>query len=171
VLLVGASGHVARKHVHTTCDSKCRCYVDGRAQHTRRILVQLRKHVENLVSSSLHACRNTTCTEPGIEACITCACTNFGPQNTGRKSDVCARSNWGVSIWVPMSVNNAPWFVVRNSVFAPPVELHGHRGSVWRVIKCLPLLPDFMGRVYIDSEEIIYRYFQIEISSNCTMKY
>jgi hypothetical protein len=106
----------------------------------RRILVQLCKHAENPVSSSLPACRDTTCTEQRIiEACITCTCTNFGPQNMGRKSNVGAHTNWDLPIKVLTSVNNAPWYVARKSVFYPPIELHGHRGSAWRVIKCLPL--------------------------------
>jgi hypothetical protein len=46
-------------------------------------------------------------------------------------------------------VNNAPWCAVRKSLFYPPIELHGHRGSAWRVIKYVPLVTDFMGRVYV----------------------
>jgi hypothetical protein len=136
------------KPVHTTCHSRCRRFVDGRAQHSRRILVQLCKHAENPVSSSLPACRDTTCAEPRIEACITCTCTNFGPQNMGRKSNVGAHNNWGVPVKVLTSVNNAPWCAVRKSLFYPPIELHGHRGSAWRVIKYVPLVTDFMGRVW-----------------------
>jgi hypothetical protein len=98
--------------VHTACHSRCRRSVDGRGQHTRRILVQLCKHAENPVSSSLPACRDTTYAEPRIEACMTCTCTNFGLQNTGRKSNVCAHNNWGVPIDVLTSMNNAPWCVV-----------------------------------------------------------
>jgi hypothetical protein len=99
--------------VHTTCHSRCRRYVDGRVQHTRRIQVQLCKHDENpLVSSSLPACRDNTCAEPRIEACITCTCTNFGPQSMGRKSNVRAHNNRGVPVKVPTPVNNAPWCVV-----------------------------------------------------------
>jgi hypothetical protein len=135
--------------VNTTCHSRCRRYVDGRAQHTRRILAQLCTHAENPMSSSLPAYRDTTCAEPRIEACITCTCTNFGLQNTGRKSNVCAHNDWGVPIDVLTSMNNAPWCVVRKSLLSPPIELHGHRGSAWRVIKCVPLVTDFMGRVYI----------------------
>jgi hypothetical protein len=71
--------------------------------------VQLCKHAESLVSSSLPACRDTTCTEPRIEACITCTYTNFGQQNMDRKSNVCANNNWGVPMKVFTSVNNAPW--------------------------------------------------------------
>jgi hypothetical protein len=67
--------------VHTTCYSRCRRYVDGRAQHTWRILVQLCKHAKNPVSTNFSACRDTTCTESRMEACITCTCTNFGVQN------------------------------------------------------------------------------------------
>jgi hypothetical protein len=48
-----------------------------------------------------------------------------------------------------MSVINAPWWVAQKSVFYPPIELHGHRGSVWRVVTCVPLITDFMGRVYM----------------------
>jgi hypothetical protein len=66
--------------VHTTCHSRRRRSVDGRAQRTRRMLVQLCKHVKNQLQSSLPACRDNKCTEPRIEACITCTCTNFGPQ-------------------------------------------------------------------------------------------
>jgi hypothetical protein len=86
--------------VHTAYHSRYCRSVGGRAQHTRRILVQLCKHAENPVSSSLPACRDTTCTEPRIGARITCTCTNFGPQNMGRKSNVCAHNNWGVPIKV-----------------------------------------------------------------------
>jgi hypothetical protein len=50
---------------------------------------------------------------------------------------------------VSMALKNAPWFAVRKSLFCPPIELHGHRGSVWRGIKCVPLLTDFMGRFYM----------------------
>jgi hypothetical protein len=109
------SGHVGRKpraHILTTCHSRCRRYVDGRAQHTRRILVQLCKHVENPMSSSLLACRETTSTELLVKACITRACsTLFRRANSGRKSNVCVHINWGVPIKVSMSVNNAPWCV------------------------------------------------------------
>jgi hypothetical protein len=119
------------------------------AQHIGRILVQSCKHAEIPVPSSLPACRDTTCIEPRIEACITCTCTNFGLQNMDRKSNVCAQSNWGVPIDVLTAVNNAPWCVVRKSLLYPPIELHGHRGCAWRVIKCVPLVTDFMGRVYI----------------------
>jgi hypothetical protein len=132
-----------------TFHSRCRRYVDGRAQHSRRMLVQLCQHAENPVSSSLPACRDTTCTEPRIEACITCQCTNFGPQNMGRKSNVGAHNNWGVPIKVPMSVSTAPWSEIQKSVFYPPIELHGHSASAWRVIKFVPLVTDFMGKVYI----------------------
>jgi hypothetical protein len=111
--------------------------------------VQLCKHAENLVSSSLPACRDTTCTEPRIEACITCTCTNFGPQKMGRKSNVGAHNKWGVPIKVLTLVNNAPWCAVRKSLFYPPSELHGHHGSAWRVIKSVPLVADFTGRVYV----------------------
>jgi hypothetical protein len=106
--------------VHTICHFRCPPCVDGRAQHSRRILVQLCKHVLNPMSSSLLACRDTaTCTEPRTEACITCTCTNFGPQSIGRKSNVCAHSNWGVPIKVLTSVNNAPWSAVRKSYSTP----------------------------------------------------
>jgi hypothetical protein len=149
VLLGCISGHVARKPVHTTCHSRCRYFVDARAQHTRRILVQLCKHVENPMSSRLPACRDTMFTEPRIEACMTCTCTNFGLQNRGRKSNVCAHNNWGVPVKVLMSVNNAPWCDVRKSLlYYPPIELHGHRGSACRLIKRVPFVTDFMGRVW-----------------------
>jgi hypothetical protein len=132
--------------------ARCRRCVNGRAQCNRLILVQLRKHVENPLSSSLPACRNSTCTEPRREACITCTCTNFGPQNMDRKSNVCAHGNWGVPRKMSTSVNNAPWCAGQTSAFYPLIELHGHRGSVLRVIKCAPLvLTDFMGRVYLMS--------------------
>jgi hypothetical protein len=137
------------KPVHTTCHYRCRRFVGGRAQHSRRILVQLCKHAENPVSSSLPACRDTTCAEPRIEACISCTCTNFGPQNMGRKSNVGAHNKRGVPVKVLTSVNNAPWCAVRKSLFYPQIELHGHRGSAWRVIKYVPLVTDFMGRVYM----------------------
>jgi hypothetical protein len=67
----------------------------------------------------------------------------------GRKSNVCALNNWGVPtiIMVPMSVNNVPSCLSRKSSFYPQIELNGHRGSVWRVIKCVPQETDFMGRV------------------------
>jgi hypothetical protein len=65
----------------------------------------------------------------------------------GRKSNAGAHNNWGVPVKVLTSVNNAPWFAVRKSLFYPPIELHGHRGSAWRVIKYVPLVTDFMGRV------------------------
>jgi hypothetical protein len=48
----------------------------------------------------------------------------------GRKSNVCAHNNSGVPIELSTSVNNAPWCVVRKSVFYPPIKLHGHGGSV-----------------------------------------
>jgi hypothetical protein len=115
--------------VDTTCHSRCRRSIEGRAQHTRRILVQLCKHAEYPMSSSPPACRDTTCTEPRIEACKICTCTNFGLQNMGRKSNVCAHNNWGVPIEVLTLVNNVPWCVVRKSLLYPPIELHGHRGS------------------------------------------
>jgi hypothetical protein len=110
--------------------------------------VQLCKHAESPVSSSLPACRDTTCTEPRIEACITCTCKNFGPQNMGRKSNVGAHNIRGVPVKVHTPMNNAPWCAVRKSLFNPSIELHGHRGSAWRVIKYVPLVTDFMGRVY-----------------------
>jgi hypothetical protein len=62
---------------------------------------------------------------------------------------VCAHNNRSVPIEVLTPVNNAPWCVVRKSLLYPPIELHGHRGCAWRVIKCVPLVTDFMGRVYI----------------------
>jgi hypothetical protein len=110
------------------------------------------------MSSSLRACRDTTCTEPPIEACITCTCTNFGQQNMGRKSNVCAHNNWGVPIKVLTSLNNAPWCAVRKSLLYPPIELHGHhRGRAWREIKCMPLVTDFMGKsVCVYGKLIIY---------------
>jgi hypothetical protein len=61
----------------------------------------------------------------------------------GRKFNVCAHSDWGVPIKVSTSLNNAPRCVVRKSVFYPPIELHGHRGGVWREIKCVPLVTDY----------------------------
>jgi hypothetical protein len=67
----------------------------------------------------------------------------------GRKSNACAHSNWGVPIKVLTSVNNTRWFVVQKSLLYFPIELHGHRGSAWRVIKCVPLVKDFMGRLYV----------------------
>jgi hypothetical protein len=130
--------------VHTTCYSRCRRYVDGRAQHTRRMLVQLCQYAENPMSSSLPACRDTTCTEPRIEACTTCTCTNIGLQNMGRKSNVCAHNNWTMPIKVLTSVNNASWCSIRKSLIYPPIELHGHRGSAWRVLKYIPLVTNFM---------------------------
>jgi hypothetical protein len=135
--------------VCTTCNSQCRRSVDDRVQHTWRILVQLCIHGETQVSSSLLACRDTACTELRIEACITCTCTNlFGPQNSDRKSNVCAHSRRGVPIKVSMSVSNAPWRVIRKSQFCPPIELSGHRVRVWWVIKCVLLVTDFMESVY-----------------------
>jgi hypothetical protein len=120
------------------CHSRYCRYVGGLAQYTRRILVQLCKHAAIPMSSSLPACRDTTCTEPRIEACIiTCTCTNFGLQNFGRKSNVGAHSNRSVPIEVLTLVNNAPWCVVRKSLLYPPIELHGHRGCAWRVIRCV----------------------------------
>jgi hypothetical protein len=143
--LVVLPGTWQENRVHTICHSRCRRFVDGRAQHTWRTLVQLCKYIENLVSSSLPAFRDTT--ETRLEPCITCTCTNLSPQNMGRKSNVCAHSNWGVPITkVSTLVDNAPWCGVRKSVFYPPIELYGHRGTVWRVIKCEPLVP--RGYVY-----------------------
>jgi hypothetical protein len=49
---------------------------------------------------------------------------------------------------VPMSVNNVPSYLSRKSLFYPQTELNGHRGSVWRVIKCVPQETDLIGRVY-----------------------
>jgi hypothetical protein len=118
--LVVFSGMWQENLVHTTCHSRCRRYVDGRAQHTWRILVQLCKHDENPMSSSLPAYRDTTCTDPRIEACITYTCMNVGLQNMGRKSNACAHNNWGVPIEVLTSVNNAPSCVVRKSLLYPP---------------------------------------------------
>jgi tetrahydromethanopterin S-methyltransferase subunit E len=46
-----------------------------------------------------------------------------------------------------MSVNNGPWCVVHKSLCYPPIELHGHHGSVGRVVKCVMLVTDYMGRV------------------------
>jgi hypothetical protein len=149
VLLGCISGHVARKPSASTCHSRCHRYVDGRAQHSRWVLLQYCKHAENPVLSSLPACRDTTCTEPRVEVCMTITCTNFGLQNMGRKPNVCPRNNWSVPIEVLTSVNNAPWCVVRKPLLYPPIELHGHRGCAWRVIKCVPLVTDFMGRVYM----------------------
>jgi hypothetical protein len=147
--LVVFSGTWQENLVHTICHSRYCRSVGGRAQHTRDTLVQLCKHDESPMSSSLLACRNTTCTEPRREACITCTCTNFGPQNFGRKSNVCAHNNRSVPIEVLTPVNSAPWCVIQKSlVYYPPIELHGHRGCAWRVIKCVPLVTDFMGRVY-----------------------
>jgi hypothetical protein len=131
--------------VHTTCRSRCRRCVGGRAQHTRRILVQLCKHAESPMSIGLPDCRDTTCTEPRIEACITCTSTNFGLQYMGRKSNVCAHIIRSVPIEVLTSVNNAPRCVVRKLLLYPPIELYGHRGCSWRVIKCVPLVTEFVG--------------------------
>jgi hypothetical protein len=139
--------------VYATCHSWCLRSVDGRAQHTRRILVQLCKHVENPVSSSLPASRDNTCTKPRIEACRTCTYTKFGPQNMGRKSNVCAHNNWGVPMKVLTSLSSAAWRLVRKSVFYTPIELHGHRGRAWRVINCLPLVTGLNGKsVYAKSQ-------------------
>jgi hypothetical protein len=143
------SGTWQENLVHTISHSRYCRSVGGRAQHTRRILAQLCKHAESPISSSLPACRDTTCTKPRIEACITCTCTNFGLQNFGRKSNVCAHNNRSLPIEVLTSMNTAPWCVVRKSLLYPPIELHGHRGCAWRVIKCVPLVTDFMGRVYV----------------------
>jgi hypothetical protein len=60
-----------------------------------------------------------------------------------------AHNNWGVPVNVLTSVSSAPWCAVRNPLFYPPIELHGHRGSAWRVVKYVPLVTDFMGRMYI----------------------
>jgi hypothetical protein len=70
-------------------------------------------------------------------------------QNMGRKPNVGAHNNWGVPAKVLTSMNNAPWCVVRKSLLYPPIELHGHRGTAWRVIECVLLVTDYMGRVYI----------------------
>jgi hypothetical protein len=157
------SGTWQENLVHTTCHSRCRRFVDGRAQHTWRILVQLCKHVdENPMSSSLPAYRDTTCTEPRTEACKTCTYTNFGLKYMGRKSNACAYNNWGVPIEVLTSVNNAPSYVVRNSLLSPPIELHGHRGSAWREIEYVPLVTDFMGRVYIYGHILILHRFELQ---------
>jgi hypothetical protein len=59
----GFPGTYQENEVHTTCHSRCRLYVDGRAQHTRRILVHLCQHVEAPVSGYLPACHDTACTE------------------------------------------------------------------------------------------------------------
>jgi hypothetical protein len=84
----------------------------------------------------------------------------------GRKSNVCAHNNWGVPIKVLTSVNNAPWCVVRKSVFYPPIELHGHCSSAWRVIKCVPLVTDFMGRVYVKAPKLkIVRNGNVEVDA------
>jgi hypothetical protein len=149
VLLVSISGQVARKPSgHATSFSVLLPgIVDGRAKHPRRILLHLCKHVENPVSSSLPACRDTTCTELRIEACITYKCTNFGSLNLGRKSNVFAHNNLGVTMEV--TLNNAPWCVIREPYFYPQIELHGHRVRAWRVIECAPLETDFVGRMYI----------------------
>ena len=153
------SGTWQENLVHTICHSRYCRSVGGRAQHTRRILVQLCKHAQSPMSSSLPACRDTTCTQPRMKACITYTCTNFGMQNFGRKSNVCAHNNRSVPIEVLTSVSNTPWCAVRKSLLYPPIELHGHRGSAWRVIKCVPLVTDFMGRVYLHLRHM-YGYAQ-----------
>jgi hypothetical protein len=72
--------------------------------------------------------------------------------NMGRKSNMSAHNNWGSAVKVLTSVNNAPWCAVRKSLFYPPIELHGNVGSTWRVIKSVPLVTDFMGRLCIKSK-------------------
>jgi hypothetical protein len=145
------SGTWQENLVHTICHSRYCRYVGDRAQHTRRILVQLCKQTENPISSSLPAYRDTTCTEPCIEACIiTYTSINFGMQDFGRKSNVCAHNNRSVPIEVLTSVSSAPWCVVRISLLYPSIELHGHCRCAWRVIKCVPLVTDFMGRVQLE---------------------
>jgi hypothetical protein len=52
-------------------------------------------------------------TDLNMQPCITCTCTDVGPQNFCRKFNVCAHNNWGVAIEVSMSVDHAPWCVVR----------------------------------------------------------
>jgi hypothetical protein len=37
--------------MHTTCHYRCRRSADGRAQHTRQILEQMRIHAENQISA------------------------------------------------------------------------------------------------------------------------
>jgi hypothetical protein len=124
--------------------------------------VKFCKHVEN--PSSLPACRDTTCIDPRIKACITSTCTNLGPQKMVRNSNVCAHTNWGVLIKVLASVNNAPWCVVRKSVLYLPVELHGHRGSAWRVIKCVP--PESNG--LYGKCTFVYEICTLLYTSTCT---
>jgi hypothetical protein len=95
--------HNKKIQVHTICHSRCRRSRDGRAQHIRRILVQLCKLVEsplNYPPLTHPACSGITCTELHIyiEACRTCKCTNSRPRNMCRALIVCAQSNWAVTI-------------------------------------------------------------------------
>jgi hypothetical protein len=113
--LVVFSGTRQENQLHATCHSRCRRSVDDWAQHTRRIRVQLCRHDVNPVSSTLLACRDTVCTELRIEACMTCTCTTFGPHSIGRRSNVCAHGNWGVTVEVSRSLANLPWYVIRTS--------------------------------------------------------
>jgi hypothetical protein len=76
-----------------------------------------------------------------------------------------AHSNWGVPITVLTSMNNAPWCVVRKSLLYPPIELHGHRDSAWRVIKCVPLVTDFMVSVH-SSTKVRTRFAPSQVKIN-----
>jgi hypothetical protein len=68
----------------------------------------------------------------------------FGPHNMGRKSNVYAHNNRSVPVEVLTSLNSAPWCVVRKSLLYPPIELLGHRASAWQVMKCVPLVTNFV---------------------------
>jgi hypothetical protein len=65
--------------------------------------------------STLLACRDKKCTEPRIEAYIRCTCTNYMPQDMGRKSNECAHRKCGVAVYMSMTVESAPLSVVRIS--------------------------------------------------------
>jgi hypothetical protein len=97
-----------------TYHSLYHCPLGNRAQHTRRILVQLCKYAESPMSSTLPACRDTTCYELRIEDCINCTCTNFGPQNLGR-NPTCVPTIIGASrLRCPCQ-----WRMHRSVLFAP----------------------------------------------------
>jgi hypothetical protein len=85
------------------------------------------------LSRSPPACRDNTCTELRIEACIARTCTNSASKIWAANSTCAPTSNRGETTKISTSKNNAPWCVVRKSVFFPLTELYGHRGSAWPV--------------------------------------
>jgi hypothetical protein len=85
------------------------------AKHTRRMIMELRKHVEDPQLGSSLFFKTKKCAELHVEARMTCACSNFGPQKMGRKFKVCAHCNLAIAMDVPKPLEHAPWCVVHTS--------------------------------------------------------